>query len=93
MSVKKNKRLSATLFDQRKQAAQAGANNTKGGVRSDKKRSGSFVTENDEQIEFTPMMNQQQRQQELEMAPLVESNHDSRDTLMSVNSYDELEVV
>ena len=68
-SVRKNKRLSASLFDQRKQGQQGGASQpSSNGVRLGKKRSSSYTTEDDmEGIEFTPMTNQQR-----EMVPLVE---------------------
>ena len=101
MSVKRNKRISASLFDQRKLGIQPGNNNQSsinGGSRSsDKKlRNSSYSSENDEEIEFTPMTNQQQqqqRQQQLEMAPLVGLGSGSSHGLMSVGSYDELEVI
>ena len=74
-----------------------------GNSRSDKKlRSSSYVSENDEEIEFTAMVNQQQRHQQIEMAPLVGSSSGSshglmsggsNHGLMSVGSYDELEVI
>lgn len=61
VSVKKQKRLSFSLFDQRKQQrANTTANNGK--------RSSDFVTEDDEEIEFTPMTNQLQK----EKVPLME---------------------
>jgi hypothetical protein len=92
MSVRRNKRLSASLFDQRKQGMDAGNNQTSSsskGSKPDKKRS-SYISENDEEIEFTPMMNQQQQQQQ-ERVPLV-LNGESRGGSSS-DSYPELEVV
>ena len=106
MSVRKNKPISASLFDQRKQQgqqqSQQSSNNRAGGgggggnfKAPDKKRS-SYITENDEEIEFTPMLNQRQQQQ-LEMVPLVEMNGgggmESRSVMSSSSSYDELEVI
>jgi nicotinic acid mononucleotide adenylyltransferase len=62
-SVRKQKRVSASLFDQRKQATNGAAQSN--GIPS--KKNSSFVTANDdEEIEFTPMTNQ-----EREMVPLT----------------------
>jgi hypothetical protein len=62
ISVKKQKRLSTSLFDQRKQSAIAAAN--------DSRRSSDRISENDDEIEFTPMTNQQK-----EMVSLMEINN------------------
>lgn len=67
-SVRKQKRLSSSMFDQRRQQGAAPvvvqSNNSNPGVF---RRSGSRVGEDDEEIEFTPMTNQQR-----ERVPLVE---------------------
>jgi len=60
MSVKKQKRLSTSLFDQRKQEANA----------INSKRSSDCIVENDNEIEFTPMTNQKK-----EMVSLMEINN------------------
>ena len=64
ISVKKQKRLSTSLFDQRKREA----TNT---VVANGNRSFS-VSENDDEIEFTPMTNQQK-----EMVSLMEINNNN----------------
>ena len=72
-SVKRQKRLTASLFDQRKQgtaAADSGGPSTSSTSIPNKKRS-NFITENDEEIEFTPMTNQQ-----IEKVPLMEIKFD-----------------
>mmetsp|Transcript_1566 Transcript_1566/g.1668 ORF Transcript_1566/g.1668 Transcript_1566/m.1668 type:complete len:310 (+) Transcript_1566:46-975(+) len=60
ISVKKQKRLSTSLFDQRKQEANA----------INSKRSSDCIVENDNEIEFTPMTNQKK-----EMVSLMEINN------------------
>jgi len=56
-SVRKQKRMSVSMFDRRKQqgAASLRSNSNPGSLR----RSGSRIGEDDEEIEFTPMTNQQ----------------------------------
>ena len=63
ISVKKQKRLSTSLFDQRKREA---TNTVANGNRS------FSVSENDDEIEFTPMTNQQK-----EMVSLMEINNNN----------------
>jgi nicotinic acid mononucleotide adenylyltransferase len=65
MSVRKQKRLSASLFDQRKQGGEP-MNGAPG------RKNSMFETANDEQIEFTPMTNQ-----EREKVPLMQFTEDS----------------
>ncbi|KAG7351727.1 cytidylyltransferase-like protein [Nitzschia inconspicua] len=79
MSVRKQKRLSASLFDQRKQHGAVVVGATTNG-NTNNKRNDSFVSshdQDDDEIEFTPMTNQ-----EREKVPLME-----------INTEDDLEVV
>jgi hypothetical protein len=64
MSVRKHKRLSVSLFDQRKQGGLGGGEQMNG---TPSKKNSMLVTANDEEIEFTPMTNQ-----EREKVPLME---------------------
>ena len=59
ISVRRQKRISTSLFDQRKQQGRNTA--------ATAKRSSECISENDDEIEFTPMMNQQK-----EKVPLME---------------------
>jgi hypothetical protein len=93
-SVRRHKRLSASLFDQRRMMAQqqqqlqlngnAGNASPLGAMLTNaaapnKKRS-DFVATNDEEIEFTPMTNQQRA----EFEPLVPTNGYSDDDNLEV---------
>ena len=75
ISVKKQKRLSTSLFDQRKREA---TNTVANGNRS------FSVSENDDEIEFTPMTNQQK-----EMVSLMEinNNNDHMEIIWDYNIY------
>ena len=75
ISVKKQKRLSTSLFDQRKREA---TNTVANGNRS------FSVSENDDEIEFTPMTNQQK-----EMVSLMEinNNNDHMEIIWGTNIY------
>ena len=75
ISVKKQKRLSTSLFDQRKREA---TNTVANGNRS------FSVSENDDEIEFTPMTNQQK-----EMVSLMEinNNNDHMEIIWDYNRY------
>jgi hypothetical protein len=64
ISVRKQKRLSTSLFDQRKREA---TNTVANG-----RRSSDCVSENDDEIEFTPMTNQQK-----EMVSLMKINNNN----------------
>ena len=73
ISVKKQKRLSTSLFDQRKREA---TNTVANGNRS------FSVSENDDEIEFTPMTNQQK-----EMVSLMEINNNNNDHMEIIWDY------
>jgi len=65
ISVRKQKRLFSSMFDRRKQGANGARSNATAGS---SKRGSARIADDDEEIEFTPMTNQQR-----EMTPLVES--------------------
>jgi len=62
LSVRREKRQSASMFDRRKHGATASRTSTIG----NNKRSSDYITKDDNEIEFTPMTNQQ-----IEKIPLM----------------------